>query len=379
MRFRIFALLCALAALCLSAVSQVPTGFIPVSGTKILNAEGIPASNATLCAKVTSVRVSGGGQTTMPPVCVPVTSGTFTINLPNTSASMPQNVCVSVTVTDNWTGDSLLGPGYDCVQPTSSSGSNWCAVTACNFDNFTPNLPSLAPITPVGGCLPGSTSLPIKGDGAGGCHGVQLTADDIAPGFSVTSFTCSTCGTFETGYTVASPTNFTASYSSTPTAATISDGTHVATLSSPFTSGSLAHSYGCGASFLLNATGTSSQTATTTINCAPRTFAGLCTAAATTATESGTNAVLNDGSTLASPGLGNQGTYGPYNASAGANICLLVTGTGHTFADPATGFAYPFNAPIAVFFTNIYGSVVSMELYVSTNATFSSTQQVRMN
>ena len=195
----------------------------------------------------------------------------------------------------------------------------------------------------------------------------QLTQDDILPGFGITSFTCSTCGFYELGFTVPSPTNFTAAYTSTPTSASISDGTNTDTLTSPFTSGSLAQSYTCtsGVNFVLTAVSSSTQTATQGIGCAAREFGGVGTAGATGATASGTNAVLVGATgTLASAGLGQQGAWGPYSPS---NQYIYVLGTGSSCSFTSAGFGFLMNAPISFSFTNQYGTAVTMFLYRSVN------------
>ena len=145
------------ALLCLTAGAQVPSGFIAVSGNHVVDSTGVAISGAQLCGQLTAANGTGistklgvGGHTTQPPVCVGVTNGAFTINLPDTNLTAPQNACVAVTVTDNTSGNVLLGPGYECVQPTSATGSSWCSTTSgtttCNFDYYQPNLPAQATV-----------------------------------------------------------------------------------------------------------------------------------------------------------------------------------------------------------------------------------------
>lgn len=202
-----------------------------------------------------------------------------------------------------------------------------------------------------------------------------LTADDIAPGFAINSFTCSTCGTYETGFTVASPTNFTAAYTSTPTSASISDGTNTDTLTTPFTSGSLAFSYTGAATFTLTAVGATTKTAQQSIARAPCVFGGVGAAGATatvTATGSGQctageTATLSTGAALSALQLSNSQvgqTFGPFSPS-NQKIYLLLIGGSHTFT--SGGFAFPMNTPTAVAYVNINGSTVAMYLYESTN------------
>ncbi len=199
----------------------------------------------------------------------------------------------------------------------------------------------------------------------------QLTQDDILPGFGITGFTCSTCGNYEIGFTIASPTNFTASYTSTPASANITDGTHTDVLTTPFTSGSLAFSYTSSVqattTFTLTAVSGVTRTAQQGISWFPRTFGGVGAAGATSSvTASGNNATLSNGATLTNAGLNNQSVYGPYSPS-GQKIYILMIGGSHTFKDNSTGFSFAFNSPTAVSFVNQNGATVAMFLYESTN------------
>ena len=233
-----------------------------------------------------------------------------------------------------------------------------------------------SPVTSSGTLALGFGSAPASTVPVGTGSGVvvrQLTMDDIAPAFAISSFTCSTCGTYEVGYSVPSPTNFTAGYTSTPASASVSDGTHTATLSTPFTSGSLTYSYTANTTFTLTAAGATTKTATQSIGFLYRTFGGVGAGGATGATASGTNATLvGAAGTLNSVGLGDQGIYGPFNPS-GQKVYLLMLGNSHTFKDASTGFAFPFLTPTAITFTNQYGAAVTMYLYESTNLIASGT------
>jgi hypothetical protein len=199
----------------------------------------------------------------------------------------------------------------------------------------------------------------------------QLTLDDILPGFTISSFTGGS--TVEIGATVANPA-FTASYSSTPASAQITntDGTDSPlTLTTPFTGGTVTGTFtktsATSTTFTLTAVSTSTKTATQAITWAPRTFGGVGTAGATSATASGTSAVLAGATgTLTSSGLNNQTTYGPYTPSA-QKVYILMIGGSHTFKDAVTGFAFAFNSPTSVSFVNANGATVTMFLYESTN------------
>lgn len=213
----------------------------------------------------------------------------------------------------------------------------------------------------------------------------QLTGNDIAPSFAITAFTCSTCGTYEVGQTVASPTNFAASYNSLPASASISDGTNTVALTSPFTAGSLAHSYLLNSTgqvnYVLTAVGASTQTATQSSHWLPRSFGGLgLTGTATGATASGTNAALvGDTGTLASGGLAASSVGQVYAVTTTATqyvYLLLVTNvsnpSGGSFTTPGpTVFAM--NSPTSITFTNQNGQPITMFLYRSANSFFSGT------
>jgi hypothetical protein len=222
----------------------------------------------------------------------------------------------------------------------------------------------------TGNCVTSITpgnGISCETDEDGSCTGAVTIS--TGPTFSITSFTCSTCATVEIGATVASPTNFTAAYSITPSSASISDGTNTDTLTTPFTSGSLAHSYtltSAGAvTFTLTAVGPTTQTASKAINWEPRVFGGVGTAGATGATASGTSAILvGAAGTLASAGLGNQTSYGPFSPSDQSIYVLMLSGS-CTFT--SGGFNFPMNTPTSITFINQFGASVSMFLYQSTN------------
>lgn len=203
----------------------------------------------------------------------------------------------------------------------------------------------------------------------------QLTADDILPGFSIASFAGG--ATVEVGATVNNPA-FTASYSSLPTSAQITNTEGLDSplaLVTPFTAGvvvgAFTHAAAATVTFTLSALKGVTKTATQALNFFPRTFGGVGAAGAATATAAGTTAVLNGGlGVLASEGLFNGivgQVFGPF-APAGQKIYLLTphTGSPHTFKDQ-NGFAFAMNAPTTFAFTNAQGAVVSMDLYESTN------------
>lgn len=182
------------------------------------------------------------------------------------------------------------------------------------------------------------------------------------------SISCSAAGTFETGNVSTNPNSCTFTYANGSVASSaLTDGTHNVTLTTPFTSGSLAYSYSTNTTFTVNATATNTEVASASdsISFLPREFGGVGTAGATGATASGTTAVLVTATgTLSSAGLGNQSTWGPYSP---ANQKIYVFGLNSSCSFTSGGFAFPMNTPTHISFTNQYGSVISMYLYESTN------------
>lgn len=89
-----------------------------------------------------SYRKPGGGQQTVTPLSAVVANGGFSLILPDTTLTTPQNICFAVTL--NTANGSVLGPGYNCVQPHSvaTGETDWCQAGICNFDNYTPALPT---------------------------------------------------------------------------------------------------------------------------------------------------------------------------------------------------------------------------------------------
>lgn len=163
--FERFTTLCGvLAVLCLAASAQVvPTGFIAINASRLLDGSGVPVASATVCAQAVvsgaaqSVGVGGGGVTTTPPVCAQATNGAWTLSLPDGAYSSPLNATFVVTATDNVSGLPLLS-GYGKVQPHSktctasgsgvtcvaNAGGDWCSLDGCNFDLLRPNAPANA-------------------------------------------------------------------------------------------------------------------------------------------------------------------------------------------------------------------------------------------
>jgi hypothetical protein len=216
---------------------------------------------------------------------------------------------------------------------------------------------------------PTALSVPIWDTGAVHYDIRPLTLDDIAPGFSISSFSGGL--TVEIGATVTNPV-FAASYSSTPNSANITNTDSIDSplaLVTPFTSGTVVgsfhHTSQTSVTFTLQAISTSTKTATQAITYLPRMFGGVGAAGATSSvTASGNTAVLSNGAVLASEGLSANPIEAIYTVSpSNQKIYFLLTGGSHTFI--SGGFSVPFLTPTAVSFINQNSATVSMFLYES--------------
>lgn len=168
---------------------------VTVTGANITDSTGNPLASGTISFAPTdlagnpiSYRMGGKGQTLDLPVTATVTNGAFSIVLPDTEYTNPLHVCFATTVTDNVTGQSVLGLGYKCVQPSSNTGVygagfGWCTATTCDFDSYTPRTPGIAVIAtgPQGiQGLPGAGF--IAGLTTDGANGVTVQGKAIANG-----------------------------------------------------------------------------------------------------------------------------------------------------------------------------------------------------
>lgn len=184
MLHRVYALLCAFVFVCSLARGQAPQGFLSVAQSNLQDSSANKINNATVCAQVTlngqpsSVQVGGVGVTTFSSVCAPVSNGAWTMNLPDVSVSSPRYVCLSITATDNLTGNSLLS-GYSCVQPRSvppqnATGTFWCSASSCNFDQLSPNYPaSAAFVAPTGATGAAGPAATVTSNGSNGSFAVS--------------------------------------------------------------------------------------------------------------------------------------------------------------------------------------------------------------
>lgn len=341
-------------------------GYYMAFGICVTEAVSYPSFGATTTTNICSTNTSN------PPGGL---SGQFEINLgsafggvggtsntvmgylaTNTPAALPMPACNGVTNAITW----APGVGFGCNLINVSGGGNATELQGIPISTTSP-VQSAVPVYDIS-----SSQYDIR----------PLTQDDIAAGFTIISFTCGLCTTVEIGATVNNPA-FTASYSSTPSSASITNTLGINSpfsLTTPFTSGTVigvfTQSIQATTTFTLTAIGTSTKTATKTINWYPRSFGGVGAAGATSSvTASGTTAVLSNGAVLASAGLSasNVGqVFGPYTAS-GQKIYILCIGGSHTFKDSVTGFAFAFNTPTLISFVNVNGATVTMYLYESTN------------
>ena len=128
-----------------------PAGFVRVYASN-LTAGGVPVSGATISwAPVlpgeipASFQEPGVGQAATTPYTAPVEGGAFSLLLPDTANTDPV-LGFNVTLTDDESGDQLLGPGYGYVQPTNAPNSPWCSNGLANFDAYPLLLKGVVPV-----------------------------------------------------------------------------------------------------------------------------------------------------------------------------------------------------------------------------------------
>lgn len=246
-------------------------------------------------------------------------------------------------------------------------------------------------LAPLAATTPVQNAVPNWNVGTNRYEISPLTLDQIGPAFAFTSSTCSTCATVEIGTTIASPTNFTATYTSAATIGTVSDGTNTSPMSPPNStsqSGSLAHSYTMTTAgtqtFTLTAVAATTKTAALAINWVPRSFGGTGTgASATSATASSNNAVLVGATgTLTISYLGTSCTGQVYNVTTSGTQyvylllpCNVSNPTAGSFTTPGPT-VFPMNTPTTITFTNQFSAAVTMYLYRSTNSFFTGSNSI---
>jgi hypothetical protein len=200
-----------------------------VTGTAVTGFTQIaPGSGYTSAPTIAII----GGVAVTSPVSAVVTNGAFQIFVADTGLTTPANICYSVTVTDNVSGNALLGPGYNCVQPTGlGSAYTWCeGISAgygalCVWDALPPNMSAqllsalsigtvttLAPGSPATASLtpPSQINLGIPQGVAGsnGTNGSAGAAATIAVGTSTALAPGSTPTVTNSGSSAAAVFNF---------------------------------------------------------------------------------------------------------------------------------------------------------------------------
>ena len=358
---------------------------VNITGT-VLDPNGIPYQGGSGRAVLTPGNVQWLVNNTNP-VPTPITIsgldsfGHFSISLTNTSLIQP------VSMNPQWTFSFCSQTYAVQVQPVCFTMTPMSLITS--QDISTQIQAQAAPLPSIGGNSTRATpngGLAVTGSNLGllkTCSNGQVLsfngtawacATISGSGFSITSFAGGS--TVEIGATVTNP-NFTASYSSASTSASITNTDSIDSplvLTSPFTSGTVVGSFvkttQTSTTFTLTALDGSTQTATQAISWIPRSFGGVGTSGATSSvTASGNTAILSTSDVLADGGLHGSDvglTFGPYTASTQSFYLLLIGGS-HTFKDSGTGFAFPFNSPTAVSFVNQNGATITMYLYQSTN------------
>ena len=175
--------------------------FMQIQSTGLLDSSGTPLNGVISFAPVNaqgvplSYRLPYAGQALSNVVQCNVVNGAITTKiggnpcqLADVSKTNPVNVCFAVTAVDNTTGNSVLGPGYGCIQPSSNAavggaGYGWCSATVCNFDLYVPSTPGRTVTTagPMGLQGPVGTGSVVTANGAQGNFAISnnLTAGSI--------------------------------------------------------------------------------------------------------------------------------------------------------------------------------------------------------
>jgi hypothetical protein len=209
------------------------------------------------------------------------------------------------------------------------------------------------------------------------------------PPFSM-GMSCTAAGNYEIGAATTNPNVCTLSYSNgTPASASIGDGTHTTTLTTPYTSGNQAFSYTSNTGFSGSSTATNSQTATASGGAALFylcTFSGVGNLGATGATASGTgNCTSGETSTMATSGavLTSNGLYGggaqTFNLNpSGQAMILFVTG-GCSRTVTVNTFVTTFTTVSVPSYTNILGGSQSSMCILTSPGTYTGSYVVVVN
>jgi hypothetical protein len=213
---RILALYYALAlyvALAIPGAAQVPAGFLRVHQSGLVDSNGAPISNATMCAKVTlngqnaTVQANGQATVSFATRCTAIVNGAWQMNLPDMSLSVPKYACLSLDATDDVSGNHLL-TGYSCVQPRSVPPPNlgsapfWCSNAGCDLGLLPPNYPAseafVAPVGPQGVQGPQGVPGAITATGVNGDFRVPgVLKPNNLNGILMADQYCTTAGTYD--------------------------------------------------------------------------------------------------------------------------------------------------------------------------------------
>jgi hypothetical protein len=165
-----------LLALALAVVAVAPVHAQTVTVSALNLTDGGQPANGTITfqpvlagGQKASYRKPMGGIATITPVHATVTAGAFNLTMPDAYRTNPANICFQVTLSTA-NGYSVLGAGYNCVQPHGSpfGSDDWCQSSGCNFDNYVPNLMTAAPFTLGPQGVPGIGADPnCHADGSG--------------------------------------------------------------------------------------------------------------------------------------------------------------------------------------------------------------------
>ena len=168
--FLAMVLMAAGVAVAQNTVTVFETG---ITNSAVSNSAGVLTDGAITWQPVindgvaASYMMPGGGTGTTESITVPITSGGFSLTLPNTDLTNPMHLCFAVSATVPYTSSRLFGPGYTCVQPhyTAHGGGDWCQAGLCDFGKYIPNLPALGTIA-TGPQGPAGSSLSVTSIGS---------------------------------------------------------------------------------------------------------------------------------------------------------------------------------------------------------------------
>lgn len=248
---------------------------------------------------------------------------------------------------------------------------NFRKSTGVDFINLGGALQSATTVVDVSASVAPVASAALVGTNSTTALWRQLTADDILPGFTITSFNGAGSYTSvkELGDTIVNP-NFTASYNNLPISANITDGINpTLVLVTPFTAGTEPFTYvqstpNATVTWTLHATGAVVRTANVGTTWEARVYYGI-------ATPGTINSAFVTGLPSSQLQTGATGLYA-IGAGGGTKKAYLFFDASFTtptiFKDNGTGFAVPTTCTAsAVSVTNAFGVTRSYTECVSDN------------